>query len=156
MRKRTKFVSGYFVAVFILASLIPSFAEEAAEKASKEEQVKEMQERFEWWPTDAKPMPVKDKEREGYLKKARKIEEFVEGLIMESNFSDKDKEMICKELGIEIEGIKDIKEYYKKKKSSAHKLIEKFRELEFHENKIKDMFRILHEMNYYFYKEFNI
>jgi len=32
----------------------------------REQELKELQNRFEWWPTDAKPGPVKDSERSGY------------------------------------------------------------------------------------------
>jgi outer membrane protein OmpA-like peptidoglycan-associated protein len=32
----------------------------------REKELKELQKRFEWWPTDAKPGPVKDPERGGY------------------------------------------------------------------------------------------
>jgi len=32
----------------------------------REKELKKLQERFEWWPTDAKPGPVKDPERGGY------------------------------------------------------------------------------------------
>ena len=32
----------------------------------RKQEVDEMQEKFEWWPTDAKPAPVKDEERGGY------------------------------------------------------------------------------------------
>jgi len=32
----------------------------------REKELKELQDRFEWWPTDAKPGPVKDSERSGY------------------------------------------------------------------------------------------
>jgi outer membrane protein OmpA-like peptidoglycan-associated protein len=32
----------------------------------REKELKELQGRFEWWPTDAKPGPVKDSERSGY------------------------------------------------------------------------------------------
>jgi len=35
-------------------------------QAKRENELKELQKRFEWWPTDAKPGPVKDPERGGY------------------------------------------------------------------------------------------
>ena len=41
------------------------FIDKAAREAKKEEEIKVMQERFTWWPTDALPAPVKD-ERGGY------------------------------------------------------------------------------------------
>jgi outer membrane protein OmpA-like peptidoglycan-associated protein len=44
-----------------------SYAASKEEKAlRKEQELKELQSRFEWWPTDAKPGPVKDTERGGY------------------------------------------------------------------------------------------
>jgi len=39
-------------------------ADRKAEKRQKE--VEELQKKFEWWPTDAKPAPVKDEQRGGY------------------------------------------------------------------------------------------
>ncbi len=51
----------------ILAFSNPSFADFKQEKeARRENELKELQKRFEWWPTDAKPGPVKDPERGGY------------------------------------------------------------------------------------------
>lgn len=38
----------------------------AGYKESKEEELKQLQERFQWWPTDARPGPVKDEARGGY------------------------------------------------------------------------------------------
>ena len=35
-------------------------------KANREEEVKQLQEKFNWWPTDAQPGPVKDDKRSGY------------------------------------------------------------------------------------------
>ncbi|MFH1664573.1 MAG: OmpA family protein [Candidatus Omnitrophota bacterium] len=35
-------------------------------EAKREKEVDELQKRFEWWPTDAKPGPVEDKEKGGY------------------------------------------------------------------------------------------
>lgn len=35
-------------------------------EARKQAQIEELQKKFEWWPTDAKPAPVKDQERGGY------------------------------------------------------------------------------------------
>lgn len=37
-----------------------------AKEIRREKELKELQKRFEWWPTDAKPGPVKDPERGGY------------------------------------------------------------------------------------------
>lgn len=35
-------------------------------QSKKEEEIKQSQEQFKWWPTDAKPAPVKDAQRGGY------------------------------------------------------------------------------------------
>jgi outer membrane protein OmpA-like peptidoglycan-associated protein len=44
-----------------------SFADEKLTREEKRKQkLEELQEQFEWWPTDAKPEPVKDQERSGY------------------------------------------------------------------------------------------
>lgn len=37
-----------------------------SKEAGREKELKELQERFKWWPTDAQPGPVKDEERGGY------------------------------------------------------------------------------------------
>jgi len=37
-----------------------------SKEEKREQELKELQKRFEWWPTDAKPAPVKDTERGGY------------------------------------------------------------------------------------------
>ncbi|MDD5195846.1 MAG: hypothetical protein PHQ96_09280, partial [Candidatus Omnitrophica bacterium] len=47
-----------------LSSLSLSCAATKEEKRKAEEQA--LQERFKWWPTDAKPAPVKDRQRGGY------------------------------------------------------------------------------------------
>jgi outer membrane protein OmpA-like peptidoglycan-associated protein len=52
------------LAVFVFSGLSLSFAASPEEKRKEEEQ--QLQERFKWWPTDAKPGPVKDPERGGY------------------------------------------------------------------------------------------
>jgi outer membrane protein OmpA-like peptidoglycan-associated protein len=45
-------------------ALLQSCATSSEEK--RQEEKKALQERFQWWPTDAKPAPVKDEERGGY------------------------------------------------------------------------------------------
>lgn len=55
----------------ILTLLFSSFASSyAADKLTRVErrkkELEELQKRFEWWPTDARPHPVKDLERQGY------------------------------------------------------------------------------------------
>lgn len=51
-------------ALFFLPADKVSFAEDKIEKREKE--IQELQKNFEWWPTDAAPAPVKDKDRSGY------------------------------------------------------------------------------------------
>ncbi|MBP7088453.1 MAG: OmpA family protein [Candidatus Omnitrophica bacterium] len=56
-----------FVIIMLLLFIQISYAASKEEKAlRKEQELKELQSRFEWWPTDAKPGPVKDTERGGY------------------------------------------------------------------------------------------
>jgi len=58
----------YYLFLFII--LIILFSTDVAFGSSRQEQRKiqleELQKRFEWWPTDAKPGPIKDGERGGY------------------------------------------------------------------------------------------
>jgi outer membrane protein OmpA-like peptidoglycan-associated protein/LysM repeat protein len=54
---------------FILIAVVLSFLFSgcAQDRVSRREnQIKELQEEFSWWPTDAKPAPVKDEEKGGY------------------------------------------------------------------------------------------
>lgn len=54
------------VAITLLFSNL-SYADFKQEReVRRENELKELQTRFEWWPTDAKPGPVKDSERGGY------------------------------------------------------------------------------------------
>ena len=53
----------------ILASAAPAqaqFIDKAARDTRREEDIKKLQETFAWWPTDAKPAPVKDEQKGGY------------------------------------------------------------------------------------------
>lgn len=53
--------------VILFAFVNVGYAESIQEKEiRREKELKELQKRFEWWPTDAKPGPVKDPERGGY------------------------------------------------------------------------------------------
>jgi len=40
--------------------------DDTSREEKKKQQIEEMQKRFEWWPSDAKPAPVKDQDRAGY------------------------------------------------------------------------------------------
>ncbi|MDI6758388.1 MAG: OmpA family protein [Candidatus Omnitrophota bacterium] len=56
------------LAIIILFAFINvGYAEsKQAKEIRREKELKELQKRFEWWPTDAKPGPIKDPERGGY------------------------------------------------------------------------------------------
>ncbi|MCM8782041.1 MAG: OmpA family protein [Candidatus Omnitrophica bacterium] len=58
------------ISTIVLFLLFPLCSYSQVERLSREERKKEqldkLQKRFEWWPTDAKPAPVKDPERGGY------------------------------------------------------------------------------------------
>lgn len=51
------------VSFFIMSSGV-SFAQDREDK--REQEMKDLQQEFKWWPTDAKPGPVKDEDRGGY------------------------------------------------------------------------------------------
>lgn len=42
------------------------YADRLSQEEHKQKELNELQKKFEWWPTDAKPGPVKDPERSGY------------------------------------------------------------------------------------------
>src|SRR5512135_517737 len=50
--------------VFALCSTSAGWAVDR--DAQRQEEIKKTQEEFKWWPTDAKPAPVKDEQRGGY------------------------------------------------------------------------------------------
>lgn len=54
--------------IIILFAFVNASSAESnrAKEIRREKELKELQKRFEWWPTDAKPGPVKDPERGGY------------------------------------------------------------------------------------------
>lgn len=52
--------------VTVLAVAVSGCATTAQKQARKDQQLKELQGKFAWWPTDAKPAPVKDDQRGGY------------------------------------------------------------------------------------------
>lgn len=64
MRKGRREVYLIILALLVNTSVFARQAESV--KDDKGAQIQEMQKRFEWWPTDAKPGPVKDGERGGY------------------------------------------------------------------------------------------
>lgn len=56
------------LAIVILFAFVNMSSAESkqAKEIRREKELRELQKRFEWWPTDAKPGPVKDPERGGY------------------------------------------------------------------------------------------
>ena len=56
------------IAVLLLMVFFCAYsnAQQLSRQERKEQQLKELQKHFEWWPTDAKPGPVKDLDRGGY------------------------------------------------------------------------------------------
>ena len=59
------------VSFILVISLVCSFlglaySSSSTKKDKREKDLKEMQKRFEWWPTDARPSPVKDEKKGGY------------------------------------------------------------------------------------------
>lgn len=66
MKNRTKVLCVLIMAL-VFSSNTFSYAVDKQEREEKRQQeLDELQKRFEWWPTDAKPGPVKDPERGGY------------------------------------------------------------------------------------------
>lgn len=61
MGKTRKILSFLLAIVFLTTSV---FALDR--KVSRKRETEELQKKFEWWPTDAKPAPVKDPDRGGY------------------------------------------------------------------------------------------
>jgi outer membrane protein OmpA-like peptidoglycan-associated protein len=60
-------VKAAFVLMLFTVLLCPeSFAQKLSKEERKEQELKELQKHFEWWPTDAKPGPVKDMDKGGY------------------------------------------------------------------------------------------
>jgi outer membrane protein OmpA-like peptidoglycan-associated protein len=58
------FLIKILILIFLATLTTSSFASDREERKKKE--LDELQKNFSWWPTDAKPGPVKDPEREGY------------------------------------------------------------------------------------------
>ena len=53
-------------AILLLCSSIGYADYKEQREMHREKELNELQKRFEWWPTDANPGPVKDPERGGY------------------------------------------------------------------------------------------
>jgi len=54
------------IAILLLFSCVGYADNQDARLMRREQELKDLQKRFEWWPTDARPGPVKDPERGGY------------------------------------------------------------------------------------------
>ena len=52
--------------IVLLGASAALFAQENSSPKEVKPEIEQMQKDFEWWPTDAKPAPVKDEERAGY------------------------------------------------------------------------------------------
>jgi outer membrane protein OmpA-like peptidoglycan-associated protein len=61
-----KFKTAIVILLVMLFFCPNSHAQRQSRQERKEQQLKELQRHFEWWPTDAKPGPVKDLDRGGY------------------------------------------------------------------------------------------
>jgi outer membrane protein OmpA-like peptidoglycan-associated protein len=61
-----KFKTAIVILLVIFFFCPHSHAQRQSRQERKEQQLKELQRHFEWWPTDAKPGPVKDLDRGGY------------------------------------------------------------------------------------------
>ena len=63
---RTKLISCSVILALSLFLSPSSYADKATRKEKRKQEMEELQRRFEWWPTDAKPSPVQDPQRGGY------------------------------------------------------------------------------------------
>jgi outer membrane protein OmpA-like peptidoglycan-associated protein len=57
---------GMVLSLLVVLFCFQSYAQGLSRNERREQQLKELQQHFEWWPTDAKPGPVKDIDRGGY------------------------------------------------------------------------------------------
>ncbi len=55
-----------FIVVCLIYCLTIPFSYSKTNPDKKERDLQKLQEEFQWWPTDAKPSPVKDEEKGGY------------------------------------------------------------------------------------------
>lgn len=54
------------MAAFLTGAAFAAFAADADKDQKVAKEIKELQQKFAWWPTDAKPAPVKDEKKGGY------------------------------------------------------------------------------------------
>jgi len=58
--------TGIFCLGLLASSVHAQIIDPAVRESHREADVKKLQEEFQWWPTDAKPSPVKDEQKGGY------------------------------------------------------------------------------------------
>lgn len=56
----------FLTAVAAFSLSMTALAADESRQSKRENEIKKLQEEFKWWPTDAKPAPVKDEQRGGY------------------------------------------------------------------------------------------
>ena len=66
MNKKRLLSLGMICAAIIFLSNDPSAAGDLSKEEKRKESLENLQKRFDWWPTDAKPAPVQDTDRGGY------------------------------------------------------------------------------------------
>lgn len=59
-------ITGLFCLGLLASSAHAQIIDPATREIRREADVKKLQEKFQWWPTDAKPSPVKDEQQGGY------------------------------------------------------------------------------------------
>ena len=67
--KARGYASKIYLVILVALFFVSSFSyadDKSAREEKKNLKFKELQRKFEWWPTDAKPAPIKDSERGGY------------------------------------------------------------------------------------------
>ncbi len=66
MKKRIRVLCVFITALIFSSSTFSYAIDKQAKEEKRKQELDELQKRFEWWPTDALPGPVKDPERGGY------------------------------------------------------------------------------------------
>lgn len=69
LKTMTHILSVTSLAIGLLTAACPAqaqFIDKATRDSRRDDEIKKTQETFAWWPTDAKPAPVKDEQRGGY------------------------------------------------------------------------------------------
>src|SRR3989339_212276 len=66
MKNRIRLLRVVIMALIFSSTVFSYAADKQGREEKREEELGQLQKRFEWWPTDAKPSPVKDSGRGGY------------------------------------------------------------------------------------------